>query len=84
MHVLATFWPKKDRMPNDPNGTRTRVAGVKGRSPRPLDDGAAAGSVSGTSVHLNDMNRQAECRRLKGERQSVNPERASFGPQSVR
>ncbi len=25
---------------SDPNGTRTRVAGVKGRSPRPLDDGA--------------------------------------------
>ncbi len=25
---------------NDPNGTRTRVAGVKGRSPRPLDEGA--------------------------------------------
>ena len=29
------------RRANDPNGTRTRVAGVKGRSPRPLDDGAA-------------------------------------------
>ena len=26
---------------NDPDGTRTRVAGVKGRSPRPLDDGAS-------------------------------------------
>ncbi len=25
---------------SDPYGTRTRVAGVKGRSPRPLDDGA--------------------------------------------
>lgn len=24
----------------DPNGVRTRVAAVKGRSPRPLDDGA--------------------------------------------
>ena len=24
----------------DPNGVRTRVAGVRGRSPRPLDDGA--------------------------------------------
>ena len=24
----------------DPYGTRTRVAGVKGRSPRPLDEGA--------------------------------------------
>ena len=26
----------------DPNGIRTRVAGVKGRCPRPLDDGVAA------------------------------------------
>lgn len=25
----------------DPDGTRTRVTGVKGRCPRPLDDGAA-------------------------------------------
>ena len=25
---------------SDPYGTRTRVAGVKGRSPRPLDEGA--------------------------------------------
>ena len=36
------FKPKNDQR-SDPNGTRTRVAGVKGRSPRPLDDGAAAG-----------------------------------------
>jgi hypothetical protein len=28
------------RFPSDPDGTRTRVAGVKGRCPRPLDDGA--------------------------------------------
>ena len=28
---------------SDPYGTRTRVAGVKGRSPRPLDEGAAGG-----------------------------------------
>ena len=26
----------------DPNGIRTRVAGVKGRCPRPLDDGVGA------------------------------------------
>ena len=31
---------------NDPNGVRTRVAGVKGRSPRPLDDGAADNSAA--------------------------------------
>ena len=30
-------------MLGDPNGTRTRVAGVRGRSPRPLDDGALDG-----------------------------------------
>ncbi len=29
---------------SDPYGTRTRVAGVKGRSPRPLDEGAQFGS----------------------------------------
>ncbi len=27
---------------SDPYGTRTRVAGVKGRSPRPLDEGAGS------------------------------------------
>ena len=27
---------------NDPDGIRTRVTGVKGQCPRPLDDGAAA------------------------------------------
>ena len=28
-------------MPDDPYGTRTRVTAVKGRCPRPLDEGAA-------------------------------------------
>ncbi len=28
-----------------PNGSRTRVAGVKGRCPRPLDDGDGYGKV---------------------------------------
>ena len=28
----------------DPNGIRTRVAGVKGQCPRPLDDGVARSS----------------------------------------
>ena len=27
-------------MPGDPYGTRTRVSAVKGRRPRPLDEGA--------------------------------------------
>ena len=30
-------------MPDDPYGTRTRVTAVKGRCPRPLDEGAAVG-----------------------------------------
>ena len=32
---------------NDPYGTRTRVAAVKGRSPRPLDEGAAVQGFNG-------------------------------------
>jgi hypothetical protein len=32
---------------NTPNGIRTRAAGVKGRSPRPLDDGGSRPSVVG-------------------------------------
>ena len=31
---------KPEAFASDPYGTRTRVAGVKGRSPRPLDEGA--------------------------------------------
>ncbi len=30
---------------SDPNGSRTRVAGMKARRPRPLDDGAALEQV---------------------------------------
>src|SRR3954469_3693086 len=30
-----------NRPNSDPNGTRTRVTAVKGRCPRPLDDGAS-------------------------------------------
>ncbi len=29
-----------DKPHGDPDGNRTRVAGVKGRCPKPLDDGA--------------------------------------------
>ena len=32
--------PERAKAKYDPYGTRTRVAGVKGRSPRPLDEGA--------------------------------------------
>ena len=38
----------------DPNGTRTRVFAVKGRRPRPLDDGAAG---SGSPVRRGDPQR---------------------------
>lgn len=34
---LACSDPNKRK--NDPNGIRTRVIGVRGRRPRPLDDG---------------------------------------------
>jgi hypothetical protein len=40
------FWRKLHKIEswtasgNDPDGIRTRVAGVKGQCPRPLDDGA--------------------------------------------
>src|SRR5438105_595704 len=43
--------------PGDPNGTRTRVFAVKGRRPRPLDDGAA--SRSGSPVRRGPAQRQA-------------------------
>ncbi len=36
---------------SDPYGTRTRVAGVKGRCPRPLDEGAA--QMPGAHTHYN-------------------------------
>ena len=36
----------REKENSDPYGVRTRVAGVKGRSPRPLDEGAAEFSAS--------------------------------------
>ena len=36
---------------NDPNGSRTRVAAVKGRCPRPLDDGVIINSLFGDVVY---------------------------------
>ena len=32
-------------MPDDPYGTRTRVTAVKGRCPRPLDEGAVVAFI---------------------------------------
>lgn len=40
-----------------PNGTRTRVAALKGRSPRPLDDGDAhRSSIIAKRNHILDEN----------------------------
>ena len=44
-------WSIGHEKKSDPYGTRTRVAGVKGRSPRPLDEGARC-SVSVTQFLL--------------------------------
>lgn len=38
--MLENLEREKRRMWYDPNGTRTRVSGVRGQRPRPLDDGA--------------------------------------------
>ncbi len=51
-------------MKSDPNGTRTRVAAVKGRSPRPLDDGAV-----GYVFHVEKPNRRNKARRRGARRQ---------------
>ncbi len=37
-HRAIFIWPRKSG--GTPNGIRTRVAAVKGRCPRPLDDGS--------------------------------------------
>ncbi len=36
---------------NDPNGSRTRVAAVKGRCPRPLDDGVIYSNCFGALLY---------------------------------
>ena len=49
-YILGSWWQKKYKdlqffvspcIFGSPNGTRTRVFGVRGRYPRPLDDGTA-------------------------------------------
>lgn len=44
---------------NTPNGIRTRAAGVKGRSPRPLDDGGAAARGIGAGCMIDGPDRSA-------------------------
>ncbi len=51
--ILATLCVnlrKIEKLGRDPNGTRTRVTGVKGRCPRPLDDGAGGSTGVGREV----------------------------------
>ena len=47
----------------DPNGTRTRVAGVKGRSPRPLDDGATRLASANRNAILNKSRKRKSSRK---------------------
>lgn len=46
----------------DPNGTRTRVIGVRGRRPRPLDDGTDRWLGNQDSNLNNQLQRLAYCR----------------------
>lgn len=46
--ILEKQRNSKSRVSSDPDGTRTRVPAVKGRCPRPLDDGAS-GQTSKTA-----------------------------------
>ena len=48
-----------DFLESDPYGTRTRVAGVKGRSPRPLDEGAVVEDYRG-NVQVYSAMRQVQ------------------------
>ncbi len=41
---------KRQKRKNDPDGNRTRVTGVKGRCPRPLDDGAPSFAILAQNV----------------------------------
>ena len=44
--------PKPNRVPRAPNGIRTRAAALKGRSPRPLDDGDLGPATSAVEGHF--------------------------------
>ena len=46
-----------DDLRNAPNGIRTRVAALKGRSPRPLDDGDRAGDITETATRFGARKR---------------------------
>ena len=51
-----------------PNGIRTRVAAVKGRCPRPLDDG---GHCSATGLASEDEENIRQKRAVKAKRMTV-------------
>jgi hypothetical protein len=52
--------------PSDPDGIRTRVAGVKGQCPRPLDDGAKTCLYSRWGEEASRGGGR-KCERAKGE-----------------
>ena len=75
---------------NDPNGTRTRVAGVKGRSPRPLDDGAGVFSTSSTNqlrytgiIATPGLRQGAMQQSELGRRRQTSPVGRGFASESV-
>ncbi len=41
----------------DPNGTRTRVSGVRGQRPRPLDDGTIKTAISFQQSAISSKNK---------------------------
>lgn len=47
-------------MSNDPYGTRTRVAAVKGQCPRPLDEGAMAMVQINLTITVRSCNEDLE------------------------
>ena len=61
---FKVFTDERRNARNDPNGTRTRVAGVKGRCPRPLDEGAAP-----SKAHRSDLPDEVRLLRLDEDRQ---------------
>ena len=58
-------------MPDDPYGTRTRVTAVKGRCPRPLDEGAAGGLVVTPKIRQKSGFYLTDRRYVKGAEQPV-------------
>ena len=59
------LWKTKGK--NDPDGTRTRVTGVKGRCPRPLDDGAKPTAHTSTTPWIASKDKPWPGRIVRGK-----------------